>query len=160
MKKILLTNVERLKEISSISDNIEVEMLQPYLMAAQEIAIYTIVGEDMYEDMLNVVETGGTTYDTLITQYVDYVMAYEAWRMAVPFLAYKATSKGLTKQSSDYSESLTPEEFGIYEKRISNLSSFYQNKMKEYLDNNKNSYPLYDSDMSDTKKSSNIFLDF
>ena len=157
--KILITTVERLKELTSISDNIDPTMLEPYLFSAQELYVEELLGVDMYNDVLNNIVSGTTKYDFLIKNYLDYIIAYGSWSLAAPFLNYKTQRKGIVKQTSDYSDSVTVDEYVIYAKKIENMVSFYIRKTYKYLNDNVSSYPLYEGSKKNTNSSS-IFLGF
>jgi hypothetical protein len=134
-------------------------MLEPYLYSAQELYVEELLGDELYDDLINNIVSGTTKYDFLIKNYLDYVIAYGSWSLAAPFLNYKTQRKGIVKQTSDNSDSISIEEFGIYSKRIENTLTFYSTKTIKYLDKNNNQYTLFKNDNL-SQNSSSIFLGF
>ena len=159
-EKILITTVDRIKEITSISNNIDPSQLEPYLYTAQDMYVEDLLGADMYNDLLDNVFSGTTKYTFLIKNYLDYVIAYGAWSLASPFLNYKTQKKGIVKQNSDNSDNINIDEFNIYSKRIENTMTHYITKTIKYLEDNKTQYSLYKNNDNYNTNSSNIFLNY
>ena len=161
MTDTTIINIEDIKNVTSISNNIDVEMLQPFLFTSQVMYIQPITGDALMSAILSDVASGGTTYETLINDYVLYALAYSTWFSSSPFLHFKTQKKGIVKQSSDNSENVSLDEFGTYASRIESMQTFYLRRMREYLDANKTLYPLYCNDDDITpSNSSSIFLGF
>jgi len=154
-------SIKDIQNLTSISDNIDVEILSPFLYNAQEMYIRPVCGDALMDAIIVDAETGGTTYETLIENYIFYPLAYATWFSSAPFIAYKTMRKGLVTQSSDNSQNLTTEEMSIYLGRIESTMTFYLRKLRTYLNENKASYPLYCNDDDITpSNSSSIFLGF
>lgn len=159
MEDTLLITIEDIKEVTSISDNVDVEMLEPFLATSQDMHIRPVVGDALMDAMLDDVASGGTTYKTLIENYILKALAYSTWFSAAPFMHMKTQRKGIVLQNSDNSTNVTPEEFSIYIGRVEGSMTFYLRRLKDYLDNNKTLYPLYtQSDQINPTSSSSIFL--
>ena len=161
MNDTTLITIDDIKNVTSISNNIDVELLEPYLYQAQDY-IREVVGDAMYDAMIAEVAAGtGSTYTSLIENYVMYALGFAAWFDAAPFLHIKTQRKGVVLQASDNSTNATPEEFSIYIGRIEGLMRKNLRKLKEYLDDNKDTYSLYrTSDQINPQSSSSIFLGF
>ena len=161
MDNTTLITINDLKDVTSISDNVDVELLKPFLFTSQEMYIRPVLGDAFMDEIINDVSTGGTSYETLINNYIVYALAYSTWFSAAPFIHMKTSKKGILKQSSDNSENVSLEEFGVYSSRIENLMTFYLKKLENYLNDNKSIYPLYcSSDVVNHTNSSTIFLNF
>jgi hypothetical protein len=161
MNDYVILPIEQLKTMTSISDNIDVEMLEPYLFIAQQRYIRPLVGDALMDAITADQQSGGTAYQTLVQDYLWYALAYATWNDASIFMAYKTHKKGVVKQGGDNSENLNVEEMSIYTSRIRNNMTFYLDRAKDYLNDNKSVYPLYNStDQRGESNSSSIFLDF
>ena len=161
MNDTTLIQISDIKNVTSISDNVDVEILEPFLFNAQAMYISPITGDALYSAMLDDVASGGTTYQTLIENFVLFALSYACWYSAAPFMHFKTHKKGVVKQSSPDSESVTMDEFGTYTQRIENTMTFYLRKLRTYLNDNKTLYPLYCADDDITpSNSSTIFLGF
>jgi len=163
MEDTLLISIEDIKNVTSISNNVDVEILEPFLATSQDMYIRPIVGDSLMDAMILSVSTGGTAYESLINNYVLKALAYSTWFSASPFMAYKSQKKGVVTQNSDNSTNLTTEEMSIYMGRIEGNMTFYLRRLKEYLDTAaaKALYPLYcTTDQINPQNSSGIFLGF
>lgn len=161
MQDYTIISIEQMKELTSISENVDVELLRPFLFTAQEMYIRPLLGDSMMDDLVNDAQSGGTKYEFLIENYLYFPLAYATWHSAAPFLHYKTQKKGVVKQYSENSDNVTVEEFGIYAQRIENLMTYYLDRAKDYLEENEDSYPLYKRDLQiGGGNSSDIFLDF
>ena len=161
MNDTTLIQIEDIKNVTSISDNIDVAMLEPFLFNAQEMYIRPVCGDALMDAMLASVASGGTGYTTLIDNQVLYALAYCTWYSAAPFLNFKTQRKGIVTQSSDNSTNVTLDEFGVYTSRIESMQTFYLRRLREFLDDNDTTYPLYAKDDDITpSSSSSIFLGF
>jgi len=131
-----LITVEDIKNVTSISDNVDVEILEPYLYQVQDY-IKDVVGVAMMDAMLaEVAATTGSTYTSLIENYVIYALAFAAWFDAAPFMHIKTHKKGVVLQSSDSSTNVSPEEFSIYIGRIEAQMRKNLRKLKDYFVDN------------------------
>lgn len=156
-----IINIEDIKKITSISNNIEVDMLEPFLFNSQEIYIRPLLGDAMYTAIIAEVGGTGNTYTSLIEDYIQYALAYATYFTYIPFGHIKLQKKGLVLQTSENSTSASMEEFSMYTKRVESTMTFYLAKMKDYLDDNKITYLLYtSSDQINPQNSSSIFLGF
>jgi len=156
-----LINIEDIKTVTSISQNIDVEMLEPFLFNAQEMYIRPICGDALMDAMLVDVATGGTAYSTLINNQIIYALSYSVVHSFLPFNHIKIQKKGVLLQTSDSSTSASMDEFTMLSQRIENSQTFYLRRMKDYLDDNLTLYPLYAKDDQITPtSSSSIFLGF
>ena len=161
MNDTTLINIEDIKAVTSISENVDTAQLEPFLFTSSEMFIRPIVGDALMDAMVADVATGGTTYESLINNQILLPLAYATWYSASPFLAYKTHKKGVVKQNSENSENLTVDEMSIYNQRIENSMTFYLRRLTTHLNDNKTLYPLYASaDQINPKNSSSIFLGF
>lgn len=163
MENELMMSVEDLKQITSISDNVDVEQLKPFIYNAQILFLKPVLSISLYDDILLSLSTGNTKYDVLLQSYVYPALAYYAWHNSAIFQLVKTTKKGLVKQSSDSSETIEMDEFAAYNKSIESMAVAYTNLLRDYLEDNKTLYPLYrgaGESVGDVKSSSSIYLGF
>ena len=162
METTQLINIPTIFEITSVSDNIDEAAITGFLANAQLRYIETAVGTAMYQDMIAEVISGGTTYNDFNEAYLYPALAYLTVSDYLPFAHYKIQKKGITKSGSDNSTPVEIDELSIILKRTEATANFYLNRMIAYLDDNKDSYPLYRGNTCDTdykkKNSSSIYL--
>lgn len=142
-----LISVNDIKTITSISKNINTELLEPYILIGEEFYVYPVMGDSLVSELKNQIALSAVTSinQTLLNTYIKPLASYGAWLEASPFLNFKTVTKGIVKQSSDNSENLSMEELAFYRQSLKDKVSFFKNRLKEYLENNASSYPLYRS---------------
>lgn len=140
-----LITTNKLKEFTSISDNIDVNLLQPHLLIAQQLYIQPILGDALYTSILAQFDNQTLSGDTL-TLYDEYItpaIGFSAWFSAAPFLLYKTQRQGIQTQNGDNSTPLTSDEFSLYSARVENFKNFYCDRLLKYLEDNYDKFPLF-----------------
>jgi hypothetical protein len=155
-------SVEDLKEITSISNNIDPSFLQPYIKSSENMFVVPVLGTALDTELKSAI-TGNTLSDlqnNLINFYIKPYSAYSSFLMAVPFLAFKATNKGIVRQNSDNSEIPTVEDINYYKQSIKDIQTFYKTALQDYLNENATLFPNYRADCEAplTNNSNGIYL--
>lgn len=158
-----LTTVEQLKALTSISDTMDCELLQPHLLIAQQLYVAPVLGDALYSDILskfNDNTISGNT-ETLLNEYIIPAIGFSAWFSAAPFLAYKTQRSGIQALASPDNTPVTPEELSLYIARVENYKDFYCLRLQKYLDDNESLFPLYRSaDSQDVSKGGGLYLGY
>lgn len=164
MESTLITTVD-LKKLTAISENMDVELLQPFLLISQQLYVAPILGTALYEDIVTRYDNQTLTGDTW-TLFEDYILptiAYGAWFAAAPFLNYKTQRAGIQTLSSPDNTPVTVEELSLYVARCETLMKFYQDRLNDYLvEDNYVKFPLFRSDDTpvNLNKGSSFYLNF
>jgi hypothetical protein len=167
MESTIITT-EQLKLLTSLSNNIDVELLMPHLLIAQQLYLAPILGDALYADICSRYDNNQLTGDTL-TLYNDYItpaVGFAAWFSAAPFLAYKTTRAGIQTQSASDGANVAviPEELSLYIARVENLKNFYCDRLNKYLiDDDGVKFPLFRSDDDtpvETNKGGSLYLGY
>jgi hypothetical protein len=158
MESTLVTTVQ-LKNLTSISKNFDVELLQPHLLIAQQLYVQPVLGDALYFNILTKFDTNTISGDTqiLLDEYITPAIGFSAWFSAAPFLAYKTTRAGIqTESASDGANiAVTPEELSLYIARVENYKNFYLDRLAKYLNNNVTNFPLFRTEDCQPKVNSN-----
>jgi len=161
MNDVRLISVDDLKQVTSISATIETDLLEPYLELSEELYCVEILGEALTSELRNQI-TGNTITEVnqyLLTKYIKPLVSYGAWEQYVPFNAIKSTQIGEIRQTTDNSSSADLPEVTFKRQALKDKISYYQKRLRDYLDKNKNNYPLYRSSCSpSTGNSWSIYL--
>lgn len=165
-RDITYNTIETLKENTSISENVDPKSLLPYLQSAELMHIIPIIGEALDTELKKHITGNTLTGDnhTLVYEYIIPASAYASWLDSSTFMHIKTTNKGLVHQFSDNSNNIDYESFSHYRQSIRDKLTFFERRLKEYLDKNKSKYPKYrpDNDECDDKDngewSTGIFL--
>lgn len=150
-------SVEDLKEITSISNNVDPSFLQPYIKSSEAMFVVPILGIALDTELRSAITANTVTalQQTLIQFYIKPFSAYSSFLSAVPFLAFKATNKGIQRQNSENSEVPAITDINWYRQSIKDIQSFYKTQLEEYLNTNASLYPNYRSNCENTNQSNN-----
>jgi hypothetical protein len=157
---ITLITVDDIKEVTSIPKTIDYALLEPYITVAEGFFVYPVLGEALTSE-IQAQLTGNTLSalnNILLLQYIRPLSAYASWHTYLPFGAYKSVQVGEVKQSSNKSESLSMEELAFKRQAIKDTISFYEKRLREYLEKNKFLYPLYRSSCTTSNYTGSIYL--
>lgn len=157
MNDVLLITVDDLKEVTSIPNSMQTELLEPYLLIAQGYYCDNLLGDALVGELKNQITGNSLTSlnQTLLLQYIRPVIAYGTWFEFMGLNTTKTTQVGEVKDPD------TPDQESIVFKRqnIKDKITFFQEQMKKYLEKNLISYPLYRSTCSVNNSYSNgIYL--
>lgn len=162
--KSTIVNAELLKQFTSISDNIDCDLLNPFLQIAQEMNIAPILGEDLYNDIVSKYENNaftGTCDEELYTEYLIPSIGYSALYSAAPFLHWRLQRNGLMKHGTDTLVPVDLDEFTKYSERLDNLKNFYLRRLEKYLCEHSDCFPLYQAPCNPQSKGvGGIFTSF
>lgn len=163
-----LIDIDSLKKLSLIHDNVEVSAIRPVLIRSQDMYIEPILGSALYNRLLDGVEADDLTADelTLIYDYISIILAISCEIRLGNSITNEIRNIGLGIATDPNFQAATKD--GIErEKDISYKDlTFYKNRLKRYLCENEDKYPLYNnSNLYGVKKegktnsySSNFFI--
>jgi len=156
MAKTLFISEEYLKTNSSIPLNLDNQYLRSFIIKAQEINIQKVLGSDLYNDIVSGVNNSDLTAaeTTLLQDYIQSCLVEWATYTAFPHIHIRVMNIGIVKKDSDISDPIDLDELKFMRKQILEMAEFYSERMKDYLRENKNSFPNYlnPSDNLDTIK--------
>lgn len=144
MESILCT-VDDLKRLTSIGNNVDVDVIWPHILLSQQLFLQPVLGDALYSDIVSRFDNNQLTGDTftLWEEYLVPCLAYCSWYNAAPFLNYKTNRTGISTHSSDVLTPVTPEELAIYSERVNNFKIYWLNRLEDYLIANDDLFPLY-----------------
>ena len=140
----LIISEELLKLYSPLSRNVDVDKIYPYLHLAQPFFIEPILGTALLQELQHQIEEGEITEENkaLILKTAP-VLAYYGTYLAMRSLTYSITEKGMTKEKSENSESISEKELGEYVLSIKNQAEMYADVLIKCLCRCALSYPLW-----------------
>jgi hypothetical protein len=160
-----LCTVPQLKALTSLSQNLDCELLQPHLLIAQQLYIQPILGDPLYNDIVSRYDNQTLTGDSL-TLYEDYIIpaiGFAAWFSSAPFLHMRTQRAGIQTLASPDNTPVTVEELSLYIARVENYKNFYCQRLNDYLvEDNYTKFPLFRSDDTpqNLNKGSSFYLGF
>jgi len=155
-----IVTTEQLKNFTSIGENVDVDLLFPHLLIAQQLYVQPVLGDALYNDIVDRFDNNTLTGDTqtLYELYIIPALAYSAWYSVTPFLNFKTQRTGIATQGTDVLTPVTPDELAIYTDRVNNFKIYYLNRLEQYLIDNASTFPLYRQNDVNQNKGGELYL--
>lgn len=142
-----LIDIDSLKKLSLIHDNVEVSAIRPILKRSQDMYVEPILGSALYNRLLDGVEADDLTADelTLVNDYIAIVLSVACEIRMGNAITNEIRNIGLGNATDPNFQASNIN--GIErEKDISYKDlTFYKNRLKRFLCENSATYPLYNS---------------
>jgi hypothetical protein len=160
-----IVNTEQAKKLTSLSQNIDPELIENHLLISQQLYVAPVLGTALYDDIVSRYDNQALTGDSgfLYEEYIIPAVCFGAWYSAAPFLNYRTQRAGIQTLASPDNVAVTPEEFNIYVSRVQNLKDFYCQRLNDYLIKDKyQKFPLFRSDDTpvESNRGSSLYLGF
>ena len=155
MAQVYFISETKLKDYTSISQNVDSGSLRQAIRTAQLINVQETLGTSLYNKLSDLVDTGDITgstnsnYKTLLDDYVvDVVIQYSLFYALDDFI-YKFMNVGLVQGFSEQGSSLDINTFKMIKNGARDRAEFFDNRLREHLFNNDNLYPAYKTSTTD-----------
>ena len=145
MDTVLLVSEQRMKQWTSLDNNIRIDVLTPSILQAQDIYIQDTLGTPFYNRLKTGVKDNDLNADeqAFLTDYVGPCLMQYALYLIMPHLKYKFVEKGILSGSSEETDSTTLDELKYLRETALDTAQFYDERMKEYLKDYPNMFPIY-----------------
>lgn len=143
---VLLISEDRVKETSSISDNIAPKFLQSSIREAQDQGFKAIVGEALFRKLCGLVQTGqikddeNVHYKELLSE-AQYYLAYRAIVELCMKVSYKVGNFGVAKSNDENLQVATFEEIVSQREYYQAKADSYCRDLQKWILHNKGWYP-------------------
>ena len=138
-----------LKLNTTITANVDVNDLVPFVKTASDMSVQPILGTYFYTDLLTKYNAQTLSGDeTLLTEMIQPCVAWQTCSDAVIGLSRQLKNKGLQSQSGDYSNSADFREITFYTDHYAQKKDFYINRLVNFLDINKDLFSAYTSELN------------
>lgn len=133
---------------TSIQTNVDPAILVPYITMSQQVHIEHRIGKALSDALKSEIEANTLTgnYKVLVEEYIAPALAYWTFYDAIPFLHMRIANKGIMLKTSDNSTNASLEELTWMRGSIRDSAEFFENRMINYLCDNKTLFPLYSPD--------------
>ncbi len=145
MAYVLFISESKLKDSTAVNLNVDVDILLPFVREAQKLYVETALGTDLTQKLKDEIIAGtlAGAYKTLVDDYIgDMLPGYSLYH-ALPFLRFKVENGNIYSKTSETGTPLTTEEAQHLREEILNTSSYYRERLIEYIRNNTGSFPEY-----------------
>lgn len=139
-----------IKENTIIEMNVDESKITPIILKVQDLYLKQILGSSFYDHMNNSTavylgyETGTTLTSAEYNLLVDYIKPFVAEYVvyeALPFLNYKATDKGISKESSEFSQPADLSEIKYLRNDVKDMAEFRGKRLAKYLCDHGQDFP-------------------
>lgn len=145
METVLLVSEQRMKQWSSLDNNIRIDVLTPSILQAQDIYIQDTLGTPFYRRLKEGVVANDLSSNEagFLKDYVGPCLIQYALYLLLPNLKYKMVEKGILNGTSEETQPTTLEEMKYLRENALDTAEFYNKRMLEYLQDNPGMFPLY-----------------
>lgn len=135
-----------IKTRTPINANVDVSLIVPFLVSAQDLWIQPIVGTALYDRLMaGIVASNLTADETALLDLLRPALAYFTLSTALPFVATQVRNGGVVKTKSDQTEPASKAEVDALKAAAQNMAEFYAERATRYLCANASAFPLYSS---------------
>jgi len=145
MENVLLVSEQRMKQWTSLDNNIRIDLLTPSIIQAQDIYIQDTLGTKFYKRLKAGVIANDLTTDesTFLKDYVGPCLIQYALYLLLPNLKYKMVEAGIVNGTSEETQATTLEEMQYLRESALDTGQFYNQRMLEYLIDNPGMFADY-----------------
>ena len=145
MENVLLVSEQRMKQWTSLDNNIRIDVLTPSILQAQDLYIQDTLGTPFYNRLKEGVKNNDLNADeqSFLTDYVGTTLMQYALYLILPHLKYKFVEKGILNGSSEETDSTNLEELKYLRETALDTAQFYDERMREFLKDYPNLFPIY-----------------
>ena len=143
--KVLFLSVDYLRDNTVINGNVDSELLEPFIMLAQNVHIEAVLGTLLYNEIVTQIQGNSLSVlnKTLIDDYVQPALVQWSMYEALPFINYKLTNKAISTKNSDNSDPIQLDELHYLRTNVRNVAEYMSERITKYLHKNEVEYPLY-----------------
>lgn len=137
--------IDRLKEFSTINENLDSKLLEPTLIAVQDLHLRQILGKNLYNELKTQIDADTVTAlnQTLLNDYIEAYLLQKVVSECMLDITVKLRNKAVMTTSSDNGIVADLTQLSKMQGQYANRAEGYKNLMEEYLCENSSSYPLY-----------------
>lgn len=145
MENVLLVSEQRMKQWTSLDNNIRIDVLTPSILQAQDLYIQDTLGTPFYNRLKQGVKDNDLNADekSFLTDYVGTTLMQYALYLILPHLKYKFVEKGILNGSSEETDATNLEELKYLRETALDTAMFYDERMREFLKDYPNLFPIY-----------------
>lgn len=143
--KVLFLSVDYLRDNTVINGNVDSELLEPYILTAQNVHIEAITGTALYNDIVTNIEGDTLAGDNkiLVDDYLQPALIQWALYEALPFINYKLTNKAISTKNSDNSDPVELDELHYLRTAVRDVAEYMSERATLFLKANPDLYPLH-----------------
>jgi hypothetical protein len=132
--KATFINETYLQQYTPISANVDIKLIVPFIITAQDMYAQDVFGTEFYERLMAGISAGNLTVkETELLELSQPAIAWLTLHEAIPFINVGIRNKGILKGTSDTTESASFKEVGDLKDSCKNKYEFYMTRVQEWL---------------------------
>lgn len=144
-------NLNSVKELSLIDENVDNKLLTPTLRMVQDIYLQRILGTPLYDDFKTKIIADDTlntypTYKALLQDYIKPVLIYYVCMHSLFAIRYRLMNKGVLVKNSENSSAADTTDVKVMKDEFRITAESYAELLTKYLKENTDTFPLYDDE--------------
>ena len=145
MDTVLLVSEQRMKQWTSLDNNIRIDVLTPSILNAQSVYSQQSLGTRFYNRLKSVIVNNDltTNENNFLRDYVGPALMQYSLYLVLPSLKYKLVEKGIVSGTSEETAASTLEDMKYLRQNAMNLAQFYDERLREFLQDNPGMFPEY-----------------
>jgi hypothetical protein len=155
---VYFIEIQELMDRSLLNENIDPKLILPAMKFIQDVDVGEVLGECLYEELKNQVALsrelnvdGTPAFPDAITpqnlklleDYIKECMIWGTMCKSIKHTTYKFWNKGMLQKTSENTQTQSYDVLDKIEKDFRDDFEIYLNKLYQYLEKNKTTYPLY-----------------
>lgn len=139
-------DTQYIKSRSIVEDNVDDKLLEYYIRKAQDLHSQIILGEDLYNSLMNQCGTNNFTSNYYLQLAANYVQpALLEWTIyeSIPWINWKLTNKAIVQQTSDKATGIATSDLKWLRSLQQSNAGFYDQRVREFIINNPSEFPEY-----------------
>ena len=142
---VLLVSEQRMKQWTSLDNNIRIDVLTPSILNAQNVYTQQSLGTRFYNRLREGVMNNdlNANESAFLKDYVGPALMQYALYLVLPNLKYKLVEKGIVSGTSEETAATTLDDMKYLRQNAMDLAQFYDERLREYLKDNPGMFPEY-----------------
>ena len=147
MRNILLISEDKIKTLTNINDNTFGKWLTPSIIEAQSINLQSIIGSCLYNQIVNLVETGNigleenVQYKDLLDNEIQDFLIYQTIVNLIPLVNVKIANFGSPVSNDEHIQTLSQGNIDLLRNYYQGIADVFQKRLQDYLLCHKDEFP-------------------
>jgi hypothetical protein len=149
MGRVLFISTATLKKNTPIQQNVDDDLLNPYIYKAQETHIQQILGTNLYDKIMTLIQTNtmsqpsNINYKLLLDDYIIPCLTEYSFYEVMPFISLKITNKSIVRGNAEFATEGDLTDLKYLRSTVRDIAEFYAQRVSNYLKQYSYNFPEY-----------------
>jgi len=154
-EQILYISENRLKESTTINQNVDTELLIPNIKVAQDKYILTKLGSKLDDKLQTLIkdseldDAGNENYKKLVNTYIQPALIQWTLYESIVFLGFKFMNKDIMRKNSETGSPASLDDLKFLRQEVQNTAEWYTERLIDYLCHNNDLFPEYTTNVNE-----------